>query len=406
MSEVLLAGLLHRETEFTNGLTGACGPNAAHTCVSWASGVYVSTYAVYRSMYAHVPALCSSNGVSNIGGLNAAMPVMGYSVGAYQPYAGDYWTAWRSFVIHELNAGRIVLIEISRGQNLKNYLNGHGENAVNLQYHFIAIVGYNTGGPSMRPEAAGKILPNGWWVADGDNWDSGNILQFYQDSVLNSASPCCGLSVNHKGSAGQVINYSGGAVPSSNGNIMIPVSWNDNGVTLAAPNGESVGHGFRYHIESQSSWPAALVPVSAEYSIGGEVRQDFALTLAWRNNAAVEIDGPLFHADLDALNAKIIALTAQLSDVQSKLTQSESQVQTLTSELQTASQQNTTLTDELQAANQEITALKNQPAPTPTVNPLTPDAEAALAYVKALKQAEAADAAATQAKAAAFSALQ
>lgn len=78
------------------------------------------------------------------------------------------------------------------GQALRDALSSQGENAVNLHYHFVLVAVWHPGGWSAR---AGRDLPTGWGCADGDNCASGDVLEFYPDTVVAASQPCAAMAV-------------------------------------------------------------------------------------------------------------------------------------------------------------------------------------------------------------------
>lgn len=361
-SELIVSGYLNRETEFVHGLTGDCGPNAFHTLASWSDNTYISTYTVYQQMRAHSPALCDPNGESTGSGLRTYALTAGYTVAAYYGYAGDVWAGWLKFVLAQLDAGRPVLIELSYGQALKDWLTGKGENATNLHYHYITLVGYNSGVVSTRIEAKGRgVLPNGFWAADGDSFDSGNVLQFITYTSLAAAKPCAALAIARRvplpAPAPTPSPTTGGSTTMS-----VPANWKDDGTTLTAPNGHKVIRGFRTLILGQASWPAMLMPLNEESGSATGARQDFGLATTWTasNNAIAEAAPTDFPGQLTQAQSTIAALQAQVSNLNSELTAAKQQ---------------------LDAAHQQIAALQAQLA-APAALPA--EAQAALDYVKSV----------------------
>jgi hypothetical protein len=100
-------------------------------------------------------------------------------------------TEWRTFCTRHVGKEAIVL-EVARGQLLVDSISGRGENARNLRYHFIVLLGWHPGGHCAR---VNHQLPPGWWCSDGDNFARGNVLQFYPDCVLLAAVPCAALAI-------------------------------------------------------------------------------------------------------------------------------------------------------------------------------------------------------------------
>lgn len=66
----------------------------------------------------------------------------------------------------------------------------------------------------------------------------------------------------------------------------VPAGWHDDGTTLTAPNGKTVGHGFRWMILNDPNWNPNLWPVEGENSPDANtVSQPFALDLKWNLSA-------------------------------------------------------------------------------------------------------------------------
>jgi hypothetical protein len=110
-------------------------------------------------------------------------------------YTDTPWQNWPLF-FDEYAGVEPFVAQVVNGQALVDAISGQGENANNLRSHFIAVLGRHTGGHSAH---AGRDLPAGYWVADGDNYAGGNnrttgfaaanVLQFYPDSVMAAADP-------------------------------------------------------------------------------------------------------------------------------------------------------------------------------------------------------------------------
>ncbi len=292
MSETILPGAIHRATEFVGNLTGACGPNALAMGQTWAEqGASVDTGGVYADMRRR--GLCDVSGASTLEALRQEAVALGLPVVDDRGY-GEPWADWRTWYL-SLVGNAFILMETANGQALRDSISGLGENASNLHYHFIGIVGHHDGGYSSR---AGHDLPAGWWAVDGDNYVVGDALQFYPDDILDAAQPCGALAIGAKVS----MQMAG-----------IPAGWKDVGGVLVAPNGKNVQHGFRQHILDAAAWPTALMPLGGEY--GAPARQDFALSLTWGQTAANEIAGPDYPAQIAALQAQLAALkTANVAE--------------------------------------------------------------------------------------------
>lgn len=207
MSETLCAGLLHRETEFATvpaygniRVFGACGPCGLASAASASLGSIVHTADVYTLMRQH-GLLSDPSGASTIGALQTAATLLKLPIAAYCAY-GEPWDDWQAFFT--AHAGRDpFMVEVANGQALVDSISGKGENASTLRYHYFAVLGTHSGGPS--PYAGGKVLPAGFWCADGDNYAGGNdsahnfnavnVLQFYTDTVMAAARPCAALAL-------------------------------------------------------------------------------------------------------------------------------------------------------------------------------------------------------------------
>ncbi len=294
MSESILPGAIHRQIEFVGSLTGACGPNALSMGARWSTQAGApDTYAVYTDMYRR--GLCAASGASTLDALHQeAQEYLGMPLTAYRGY-GEPWPAdgvsgWSAF--YTFHAGHsYILMETANGQALRDSISGLGENATDLHYHFIGVVGYHSGGYSAR---AARDLPAGWWCVDGDNYVAGDVVQFYTDPVMAAAQPCGAIAFGAKVS----MQMAG-----------IPAGWKDVGGVLVAPNGKNVQHGFRQAILDAAMWPAALQPVTGEYGTPGGPRQDFTFSFLWVG-AASALAGPDYPAQIAALEAQLAALKA------------------------------------------------------------------------------------------------
>jgi hypothetical protein len=212
MSEILCPGIVDRGTEFvvaydpitqtTTRRFGTCGPRALASVLSNALGTHILCADVYTSMRGASPTpLCDPTGATTIGDLQVeASRYTGAVIAAVQPY-GEPWSGWASFF--QAHAGvDPFLFETANGQALVDLISGLGENATNLQYHFLAVLGRNTGGWSPLAQ---RTLPPGYWCADGDNFAGGNnvgtgfnaanVLQFYPDTVVAAARPCGAIAL-------------------------------------------------------------------------------------------------------------------------------------------------------------------------------------------------------------------
>lgn len=304
MAEVLLPGVFYRQSEFVNGLTGACGPNALAMAWSWSVQQYHSTYDVYQSMYSL--GLCDANGVTNMANLLQAAQALGISAPDYRPYA-EPWPDWADWLLRHLSAGDSVLIQTSVGQALTDAISGQGESAFHLQYHFLVIVGRNDGGYSSR---AGIQLPAGWWATDGANAAPGNVLQFYPDTVMTQAAPCAAL-----------------AVSLVRGSLQMALVRNADGSATDPTTGQRVGKGLADFIWSRGYENESLVLGERQYSANDVCAATAAHVLYWNipkawptDTLGGEVLKSIF-AEMDAANAQVASLRHQLAVAQAQLAQ-------------------------------------------------------------------------------------
>ena len=268
MAELVLTGTFHRESEFTGGLTGACGPNALSMAWSWAAQQTKTTIQVYQVM--RTLGLCDPNGVSNIGGLYSAAQALNLAIADYHGYV-DSWPDWHDWFLGHLQAGHCVLYETSLGQALVDVISGKPENASHLQYHFLLVVGHNDGGHSAR---AGRALPAGWWACDGDNFAAGNVLQFYAESVVAKSAPCAAIAF----APGQ----------SKGGSSTMPFRFNADGTAVDTTTGARLGPGFAAYLRDNNVQQHCIL---GDTVIGGEGDTfacfDHGLILHWKNGDPV-----------------------------------------------------------------------------------------------------------------------
>jgi hypothetical protein len=196
MESILLPGRIWRESEFVfdpyrrRWITGACGPNASAMAASWADQRYYSTLEVYRRMRAL--GRCADNGAAPLAALAEDVSLAGYTLDVLEYREPMPEADWRHFLQPRVGRKAIVL-EVASGQALVDSVGGRGENARNLRYHFLLIVGWHAGGLSPR---LNRELSPGWWCSDGDNFAVGDVLQFYPDGLLSAAHPCAAMAIS------------------------------------------------------------------------------------------------------------------------------------------------------------------------------------------------------------------
>lgn len=323
MAEVICGGLKTSESEFQNGLTAACGSNAAAAAARWAdqSLTAPTTYSFFQKMRSL--GLGGSNGLSDLNELEQTLRALGYTI--VLPNAGESVLAFMRRM-----AGVAAVVWLTNyGQALRDYLTGYGEDATNLQRHILCSWGTNSGGASARTT---KTLPAGFWMSDGDNdsqnlqngvryhWPINQRLVYYPDAVVSAAQPIGAFAVMPR------------VRVSVEGFMGIPTDWHDDGTTLTAPNGVSVVLGFREWVLAHN-WDAGNVPMKPEAptdqiepgnaKMGGGSRQDFRFSsLGCQQHTDGSWGSPYVIAvgqDIVALMAQQAALLAQVSAANSQI---------------------------------------------------------------------------------------
>jgi hypothetical protein len=131
---------------------------------------------------------------------------------------------------------------------LRDLITGQTMDATNLQYHFNLAVGYWPGGV-----VNGKSLPEGFWMADGDNGATnpivngrrtrvvnGRNVQFYSAANLAASAPVALMAVYPKVSIQP-------PAPPTHQPAGFPAGWSDDGTTLTY-GGVPVVKGFRLYL--------------------------------------------------------------------------------------------------------------------------------------------------------------
>lgn len=305
----------YRESEFITiaGVprNGTCGPNALAMAESAALGRYVWTGAVFACMLA--AGRCDASGAATIWQLQAQALADGMTVTGFQGFQGAPWPGWLAWS-HTATARGVAIIETSNGKALVDSISGLSENAVNLRYHFILLCAWHPGGMSAQ---AGRVLPPGFWAADGANRAVGNVLQFYPVTVLQAADPRAGLAI-----AMQIKEQPPMATPQG---------WAWDNTTLTAPNGIAVEPHIAAMIRATVGWDASNTPIAAPNDNGnGGLEQGFVADLwgydvhsndvyqgdAGRQLYALRHDHAQLQAQYQAAQAEIAALHAQIQQLQ------------------------------------------------------------------------------------------
>lgn len=336
MTEYLLPGKLDVESEFQGGLTGACGPNAIGSAGRWSdqSAPLPNTVSMNSALQAVVR---SPNGVSTLGELETVMRNLHYTIATAN--AGESALAFATRMLIS-GVGAVVMF-YEAAQALTDLITGSGMDAGGLQGHFNMLCGYNSGGAS--PHFAGRVVPQGFLVADGDN----NV----QNPVIN------GHRV-HRGLNNQLVYYTVATMLSAHATeafavlprrgiaMGVPAGWKDDGTTLVAPNGMPVKQGFRdFALAYPGGWEAANFPLAAERgvasvepgnpAVGAGTRQDFRWrSLGWTPTRNVYViwvgqDILALSGELIVANTQIAALDGQLSTLNGQVATLEAQVAAL-----------------------------------------------------------------------------
>jgi hypothetical protein len=292
----LLPGIVFVESEFQlAGQFATCGPNALAMGESYDTQSYISTASVATKM--EKVGRAGAGGVSNMSGLEAQAKADGFRT------ARSGASGWKAWVIARLREGAPVIIEPSKGQVLRDLITGQGMDASNLQYHFNLAVGYWPGGHNDK---AGKDLPEGFWMADGDNNATnpivngrrtrvvnGRNVQYYTAANLAQSAPYAVMAVYPKVQIG-LVHPAG-----------FPDGWTDDGTTLKAPGGQVVVKGFRVYLLAHPelvSGPhmADNYPIEPERSVSqveawntahgaGSVQTFHRMRLAWTAREGVYV---------------------------------------------------------------------------------------------------------------------
>lgn len=164
MTDFLMPGRLTAESEFNNvpaGVNGACGVEAIASALRT---LHQSDAYTVAKCFADIHAwgLCAANGVMNTDQIKAACVKYGLIIHE----AGNENLLTFSASFFDPTPKGCVIFFYENGQSLVDYISHDGMDASNLHGHFNTADGYNDGGESIR---AGRVLPQVFWVADGDN---------------------------------------------------------------------------------------------------------------------------------------------------------------------------------------------------------------------------------------------
>lgn len=205
MSEYLLPiGSLYNESEFNAG-SGACGPTILAGQGRWRNQARTP---IAKDSLAQMRAwgLCSATGVTTLAKLFDAATRYGYHPQTRTKamlQAGVSPLSFAARCLMSLSgypAPGISCVFLNKGQALVDYLSRQGQDATNLQGHFIGLCGYNSGGYS---NFLGCQVPAGFFALDGDNGTQNPVvpgvgrihrfintqLCYYTTATINAAQP-------------------------------------------------------------------------------------------------------------------------------------------------------------------------------------------------------------------------
>ena len=127
----------------------------------WPALTYRSAYTVMRGK-----GLCDVSDASTLDGVRVAARLLGCTLSAYRSYE-EPWSNWRGFFLRHVGTDFVVM-QTANGQALQDAISSQGENATNLQDHFIGVVGHFDGGVSpyaQRMRNARCPLDGAVWTA-------------------------------------------------------------------------------------------------------------------------------------------------------------------------------------------------------------------------------------------------
>lgn len=156
---------LYNESEFNAG-TGACGPTILAGAGRWHNKLQTPFASMMLQSMLQM-GLCSPSGVTTMNKMRTAARTLHYPI-LERPAGVDPLTfAYRVFMgTPGYTPQGVVLLGIANGQALRDYLSTLGEDATNLENHFIGLVGYNGAGYS---NSLGCNAPDGFFTIDGAN---------------------------------------------------------------------------------------------------------------------------------------------------------------------------------------------------------------------------------------------
>lgn len=289
-------------TEFYAGFHGTCGECAlevADAACNHRKADLNDMVAITHEMQAHGGA--GANGASTLYSLAREAERRGLPILTEWDYAEPFPHDWHTLLLQN-NGKNPIILQLANGQALTDVETGAADE-VGLKYHFIVILGGQ---------------PDGYVANDGDNPQVSARFQVYSYGVLANAVICGLLMLQPLASPTPVT---------------LPTGWTDDPATqtLTSPKGVVVVRGFRDQLlfKDPTLFARLGLPLKPEYSsasvepgnpsIGPGVRQDFQMgSLGWTQSRGVYVIW--VGQDIQALEAQIASLKAQLSNAEGKIT--------------------------------------------------------------------------------------
>ena len=155
-------GNILNQSEFNSG-NGSCGPTILSSALMWHNN---QRSPIAKTVVSQMQAwgLCGPTGVTNTPKLIQAARNYKVPVSLNVPNRGVIHFAVDTLTGTNGRKQGVCVLENANGQALRDYLSNTGEDAQNLQFHFIGFVGYNAGGYSNY---LGCQVPQGFFAVDG-----------------------------------------------------------------------------------------------------------------------------------------------------------------------------------------------------------------------------------------------
>ncbi len=184
---------------------GTCTQTALEVCLACAEGrapTQEHMVQITREMIAQ--GICAANGAATLWAVAREARELGHAVALEWDYQEPLQGDWHKVLLD--NAGlRPILMQVAVGMALVDAETGVRDEAQDLHYHAIAIVGRQD---------------DGYIVADGDHPQVSERFQVYTFPTLQAAQPC-GLLILE--------------IPARIGTPKLPEGWSDDGTRLFGP---------------------------------------------------------------------------------------------------------------------------------------------------------------------------